>query len=116
MSAALEPTTQAWLPAKKRPDHAKAPRGMQYRQSAEMQEIRRRGVGHAPQVSGDMSKARQPERLLRGFAFGFVTLRCGRTEHHNQQDQRKNETHDRTLPNTPIMRLHALTRREALIH
>lgn len=89
---------------------------MQYSQSAEMQEIRRRGVGYEPRVSGDMSKVRQPARLLRGFAFGFVTLRRGRTEHHNQQDQRKYEPHDRILPNQLIMRLHALTRREAAIH
>ncbi len=70
----------------------------------------------SPGVSGDMSKSRQPARLLRSFAFGFVALRCGRTEHHNQQDQRKYEPHDRTLPNQLIMRLHALTRGEAAIH
>jgi hypothetical protein len=81
-----------------------------------MQEIRRRGVGAKPQVSGDMSTAQQPARLLRGLAFDFVALRRRRTHHHDQQDQRKNETHDRLLPNSPIMRPERLTRREALIH
>jgi hypothetical protein len=81
---------------------------MQYRQTAENQEIRRRRTAGWAAASG--------ASLWASLAFGFAValLLAARASDDHQQNQRDNEAHGGALPiNGRSMRLNVLTACEA---